>query len=336
MNSSPQKIETNLTYFHDGINEGKSEINDNEKSSPNNTHDCSKKLDQVLVQKQESVPEEKIYNDYDTLVLSGCSQSAIIILGGIQYAMDNFLFNNITNFVGTSSGTLISYFLIIGYTPLELLVSLCTNPILDKMNHFNLVAMLQGRGATSFTYFQEYLEKLTIDKIGYLPTLQNLKERFNKTLVCVTYNLSEDKTEYLSHETHPELPCITAIHLSCNLPLVFENFKYGSSLYLDGGLGDNFPIQIGEKIGKKVLAIILAPSSPGKYDVNMGILEFIYRILFITVTTSMEYKCNLASDKCTIVKLTSFNKLVFDFDIKSKEKIEMFCHGYKEISQYLN
>ena len=51
-----------------------------------------------------------------------------------------------------------------------------TNQILDKIQHFNLVAMIQGRGASSFSPIQEQLEKMTIDKIGFLPTLNDIKQ----------------------------------------------------------------------------------------------------------------------------------------------------------------
>jgi predicted acylesterase/phospholipase RssA len=89
---------------------------------------------------------------------------------------------------------------------------------------------------------------MSISKIGYLPTLNDIKEKMKKNLVCVTHNLTENRTEYLSWETHPHLPCVTAINMSANLPLVFENYRYGNCFYVDGGISDNFAIDTGEKM----------------------------------------------------------------------------------------
>jgi predicted acylesterase/phospholipase RssA len=113
-------------------------------------------------------------NDYDTLVLSGGGIKGFCLLGGVQAAFDLGLLKNIDTYVGTSVGAMIGYLLAIGYTPIEIIVSLYTNRWLEKMQYFNLVAMINGNGATSFTNLNEALEKLTLAKIGRLLTLGKL------------------------------------------------------------------------------------------------------------------------------------------------------------------
>ena len=112
--------------------------------------------------------------------------------------------------------------------------------------------MINGDGASSFASIHAELEKLTINKIGFLPTMQDLKDKFNAHLICVTYNITDDITEYLSYENYPHLPCLIAIKMSSNLPFIFENFKYGSKYYIDGGISDNFAIDLGDKLGNKI------------------------------------------------------------------------------------
>ena len=110
-----------------------------------------------------------------------------------------------TKFFGTSSGGITSFFLIIGYTPVELLSYLCVHKILDgRLSHFNMMAVLQGYGAASWSKFQEILEKMTIDKIGYLPTLKALRDNFKKDLTVTTTHLQ------LKHFTY--LPTLTLIY----------------------------------------------------------------------------------------------------------------------------
>lgn len=273
-----------------------------------------------------------VNNDYDTIVLSGGSTKGILILGALQCAYDNFLLQNIKTYIGTSAGSMICYLLSIGYTPVEIMVYLCTNQVLEKMQSLDMVGLLQGRGACSFTIIQEHLEKMTISKIGYLPTLEDIKEKFNKTIVCVTHNLTEEKTEYLSYETHPKLPCITAIRMSSNLPLVFEIFKYGNSMYIDGGISDNFAVDVAEKMGEKVLGLTVNSNISSNTDYNSMNINFIYKLIFIPINQATKYKINNTSSKSTIVNIkTSDNIKIFNFDIDNTTKLEMFSQGYEQM-----
>jgi len=267
--------------------------------------------------------------DYDVLVLSGCSVKGFITLGALQYLYDNYILCNIKAYIGTSSGAIICYLLIIGYTPIEIMVYICTKQLLEKMSAFNIVALLQGNGACSFNYLGEHLEKMTIDKLGFLPTMEDLYHKFGKQLICATYNLTKSRTEYISYETFPKLPCLIALRMSSNLPLVFDKFKYGKSYYIDGGISDNFPIQLAEKYGEKIIGIVLESNNNCS---NLNTLEFIYRLMFIPIKILISSKIeNLKNnEKYSILQLNHTNSSrFFDFDINQSEKFKMFNEGYE-------
>lgn len=270
---------------------------------------------------------------YDTIVLSGASTKGFIILGALQYLQDKELINNFNNIIGTSSGAIISYLLCIGYTPVEIVVYICTHNLLEKMQTFNMVDLVQGNGATSFHPIQEGIEKMTIAKIGYLPTLKDIKENFGKNLIIVTHNITEDKSEYLSHKNFPELPCLVALRMSANIPLVFDHYRYGHSFYIDGGISDNFAIQLGDKIGEKVIGInLISKTNDLSVEISeIETLDYFYKLLFIPVCNAIAYKIDQASEKCDIINLKpTTNIKFFDFSVNFKLKMEMFSSGYNE------
>lgn len=266
-------------------------------------------------------------NAYDTLVLSGNSTNAIVTLGALQYLMDHGYIKEVRNYVGTSSGAILSLLLFIGYQPIEILTYLCIEKVYKKMVQFNISNMLlMGKPLMSFEPIKSCLEQLIIEKMGYMPTMQNVEERNGKKLVFTTYNLTDDRREYVSSETYPDLPVINGIRMSSNFPLVFEPYTYEDKAYLDGGLVDNFAVEYGERVGNKCLGV-MTNNPQRKYSPNdFGNIEFVWKVFQIFITTVTKDKIDRTD--CDIVSL-DFKSNFFNFESSNNELIEMFDRGYE-------
>ena len=269
-----------------------------------------------------------IVSEYDTIVISGGSIKGITALGSVQYLYDNFLNEKLENFIGTSCGAIICYLLSIGYTPIEIMIYICTHHLVEKIQQFNLIDMINGNGAISYNPINDILEKMTLEKIGRLITLGELKEKYKKKLICVTYNATIKKTEYLSSENYPELPCLIALRMSSNVPLLFDTFKYTNNYYLDGALSDNFPLEKAEEIGSKVIGFVLHSQNPPDNPSNK-MLEYFFGIINIFIKDNTDKQIMNKSEKSTIINLYSNVSHMFDFFVKSRDKLEMFSEGYQ-------
>ena len=274
-------------------------------------------------------------SEFDTIVLSGGSINGISTLGALQYLKDNNMINNIKTYIGTSSGSIILYLLIIGYTPIEIVVYMCThNYIFERMKCFDIITAARGEGATSFVHISEQLEKMTIEKTGRLFTMKDIDTIYNKKFICVTYNMTKCLGEYISSENYPDMPCLSALRMSCNLPLIFESYKYGDSFYIDGGLANNFPIDIAESYGKKIISICL------DFDIKednqaVNLLEYIYKLLLVPISQSARYRIQNKKDFVEVVELKSTEGIkFFNFDLSAKLKLEMFSNGYQDIKRH--
>ena len=278
--------------------------------------------------------ENSIISEYDTIVLSGGSINGIIILGALQYLKDKNMINNIKTFVGTSIGGVISYLLIIGYTPVEIIIYLCTNShMFEKLKCFNIINATRGEGAVSFSNISDELEKMTINKVGKILTMKDLEIRFGKKLICITYNTTKSCAEYLSCDTTPDLPCLTALRMTSNLPFVFETYKYDDSFYIDGGLSNNFPLDVGEKNGQKVLGLSLSYNMSDT-EPNKNFMEFIYKLLYVPIDQSTVHRIESKADTTTVIILKAGNMDFFNFNVDSKKKLEMFSCGYEDTKSF--
>lgn len=277
---------------------------------------------------------EKINNriPFDTVVLSGGGLKGLLILGALQYCADK-RFNKASTYIGTSIGSIIGYLISIGYSPVEIIVYIRTRNCMNKLKDYNLMDAWRGKGVISYGKIQEELEKMTIEKIGRLITLKELYENFKKTLICCTYNRTTNKVEYISHENYPEMPCLIATKLSSNLPYIFEDCKYMGCFYSDGGLSNNFPIDIAQKKGKRILGLNLFVDS-GPYDPNASLTENIYKLLFIPVNQIVSKNIQEANENCVVVQLVCPNLKIFDIVSDFSSNLDMFSSGYNQIKEY--
>jgi predicted acylesterase/phospholipase RssA len=273
-------------------------------------------------------------NDYnfDTLVLSGENTRCIITLGALNYIYDKNLYSSFVNYVGVSSGSLICYLLILGYSPQEIFLYVCKHDIYKDFNISNnyILDIINGNGIFKVEILTEHLEKLTLDKLNFIPTLGQLKEIYNKNLHCITCNFTKSQLEIFSSDKTPNVNCIDALRMSCNLPFIFGKFKYNDNEYVDGVFRNNFPIDIGEEIGNKILGIYLS----SKEENSENFISYFYKLISTPVDQIISEnikKCN----KSFIIKIECEAGFC-NFDLHIIEKLDMFSVGYQTIKKILN
>lgn len=282
--------------------------------------------------------DEECKKLYDTLVISGGSMNGLGILGSLQYLNDKKKMDNIDNFVGVSVGSIICYLLIIGYTPIEVMIYLCTNhKVFEKLNKFDFVKTINGEGAISFSIISDILERMTVEKTGKLLLVKDLKEQFKKNFTCVTFNATKSQRELINHETYPDLPCISALRMSCNIPFIFEPYKYGDSFFIDGGLSNNFPIDIGEDLGQCVIGIsIRAPTS---IDIEKSdVMEYLHKMLLILINEASCDKIQNKKPTTDVIEILSGDKAakIYEFVLDSKTKLDLFSVGYEWTKKFFD
>lgn len=265
--------------------------------------------------------------NYDVLVIAGGAVKGLSLLGALQYADDNFLLKNINTYAGTSIGSFICFFLAIGYTPIEIFTRICTWRLLERLNASMNISGLLLDGIFQYSHIQEFLERATIDKIGYYPTMKDIQVKFGKKLIITTYNISKDTPEYITPDTHPELPCITAIRMSSNIPIVFDRFKYMNCYYIDGGIADNFPVDRASLESKNVIGFYNDNEpDPNLITDDTKIATYIVNLLSITPRLVMKDIVN-RNKHCKFIKVID-NTQFLDFNLGAKQKLENFSTGY--------
>ena len=266
-----------------------------------------------------------INDGINTLVLSGNSTNALATLGSLQKLFDSEIIikSNISAYYGTSSGSMICTLLSIGFDPIEILAHICANKSYSKIPSFNLTNLPYG-SVLNFDYIKHELEKLLIAKLGYIPTLNCIRERFGKSLYFVTYNMSKGEKEYLSSDTYPNLSVTEAVRMSSAFPFIFSPYEYNDNYYIDGGIVENFPIMTAQLAGGRCFGLCNKHIIKS-YTPQLNYFEHILNLLSILITSAADNIIILPGSR--VLKLP-YETNFFNFTSSNSDLIKMFDEGY--------
>lgn len=282
---------------------------------------------------------------FQSLVLSSGASKGIAILGALQYLYINDLLTNIKHFVGTSIGSCLSYFLILGFTPLEIMAYANTNKLgIDvKLEQMDIIKLFEVWGICPFNQLEKHFEQLTLRKLSYIPTLKQLQETFDKSLHCVTFNLTTNQKEYLSPETHPNLSCLDAIHMSSNIPILFEKLIINEHMYVDGAIVEPFAWDYACRKFQSVIGVAtegiptnIFQHPPDTPDLKTNMSGFLMYILSLIKAKQAIQDCWSNQSKMKkIIRIKIPFELCSEFDLclRNKDRIKLFSLGFETAKQ---
>lgn len=297
------------------------------------------KQDNLSHNKTITFPENfQVRNDYDTLVLSGGGNKGIIQLGILhsfhQKLGDEFI-NHIKKYYGTSIGSVICLLMSIGLSPVDIFVEVCKSRINPTLE-INIPNFLMNFGFYSSSNVFEDINKIIYNKLGKIPTLKELYDTTKKEVYIVCHNLTKNKAVYLHYSTHPDLSCIEALKMSCNIPIIFEKIMYDNCYYIDGAfsMNGNYPIKYASSFedNKNILAIKVSKSSKEK---EWNLLTYLENIAKISIRSNDE---DFSCDKLHNINIyIDEDKKEWDFNLENtKYKFSLFSIGYSEGIKLLN
>ena len=184
---------------------------------------------------------------FTSLVISGGAAKLLAALGCVKYFEENDLLFNVRNFVGTSAGSAICFFLVLGYSSQEILnfmkSALENNELSNILDTPDIFAITKTLGVSEGKGLTKLFQKILHDKTHNIDiTFLDLAKKFGKNLVVCVSNITTEKEEYMSVDTTPDASVIDALRMSCSIPLLFTPVKWNGCVYVDGGLYNNFPL----------------------------------------------------------------------------------------------
>jgi predicted acylesterase/phospholipase RssA len=208
-----------------------------------------------------------------------------------------------------------------GYSPVEI-----GDFVLDfdfkKLNpDISVENVLLNYGINNGERFEFILKSFAFNKLGVKDiSFKNLFKVTNKNLLIIGTNFSKCCEEVFSWETTPDMSVITAVRISCSIPVFFTPVLYNGSYYVDGGVKNNFPINYCNK-----------KTTLGLYIKNNNSIEQIESIVTI-VTGCLGIVADTITCKDTeyhenVIQIDNYANEMIKFDLTIENKLKIINLG---------
>src|SRR5208337_2454626 len=229
------------------------------------------------------------------VVLSAGGWRGYIHLGALAVLLKEVNPDQIMLWTGCSIGALISWLMVLGITPDQIMEYLLENGEPKFTPSFNITSLLTNFGLIDMEQFAKAIEELLVwckqdlSKLGW--SFEELFHNTKKHLMVCTVNLDRGRAEYFSPITTPEVLCMDAVLASCCVPGIFQARKINGCVHIDGGRLDRFPKVKAKEYLEWLIKDQMIPSTDvvlfgvmlQKLDVGpvTNIATFIYKILTV-------------------------------------------------------
>ncbi len=307
-----------------------------------------------------------LYNkNFEYVTFSSGGVLGVAYVGAFQALEDYNIkkINDIKGFSGASVGSIMATMCALRYSPDEmkkLIFDLNFYDLIKKgMDSIETEDIFGNKGASvsgivellfnkggSFglddgSFLENWVEDLIKNKVGKSnATFADLKSNSEfGELYVVASDISNNKLQIFSAEHTPDFVVSRAVRASVSIPILFEVVISGDQVLVDGGMYDEYPINLfRDKPFKDVLGFVFTPHPILKNgqvkveDVGDRFSWSKYIFSVVTSTFTAQFSSYLESDepKRTIM-MDNKGIYSFDFSITNEQKEILFEEGYRAV-----
>ena len=188
--------------------------------------------------------------DIEHIVISGGGQVGLSQFGALKYLVDKkFLdLNKIKSIYATSVGAFIGISIALKNN-LEIINNYIINRPWKKEFEMKISSaifnIISFKGIYDETFFETILSPVLFANNMQLDvTLKDFCEKTSIDLHLITSDFNKLSPVDINCIDFPDIKLITAVHMSCALPILFTPKFYNENFYVDGGLTNNYPVDL--------------------------------------------------------------------------------------------
>lgn len=259
----------------------------------------------------------------ETLVVSGGGMKGLAALGAVSTLRRAGMLGGLKVVMGTSAGALVAAALALDRAELGLVQGLSPFRSGVDVGGFGTAFGLDN-GAGLDAWIAELLGER-----ADITFAQIRQEKGLDLVVCVT-NVTDRCVEYLGPETHGGMRVALALRMSCTIPLYFPAVRHDGKLYVDGGVGDNFPMARAFETTPHTLGIAFAPRA---VSMDMGLESYVAALLECATRCGQRHP--LHHSPRYVMQLDTNGASSYDFGMSRAAMRRLFFAGARQARVWL-
>lgn len=189
------------------------------------------------------------------LVISGGGPILIQILGAIQHLEKNNIvkMNELESIYGTSAGAIIGILICLKFDWETINDYIIKRPWHDvfPIKVQNIFDAYTKKGIFDIKTVEKCFKPLLDAKdISMDINLEDFYKITKIELHVFSFEINEYKIQDISHLTHPKLSLMTAVQMTCAIPILITPVCFDDKCYIDGGMACNYPLNYCIESGK--------------------------------------------------------------------------------------
>ena len=228
------------------------------------------------------------------LVISGGGPIMIQILGTLQHLENNNIINinEIESIYGTSAGAIVGVLICLKFDWNTINDYIIKRPWQDvfKIDPESILNSYTEKGIFDIKIIEKCFKPLFDAKDINIDI--NLQDFYNLTKIelhMYSFEINEYKLCDISYITHPKLSLMTAIQMTCGLPILVKPVCVNNKCFIDGGMACNYPLNYCVASGKNIDEIFGFKNKYSSEKTNINhestLFDFILNFLFKAVTS---------------------------------------------------
>lgn len=282
------------------------------------------------------ISNQQFENEKKILVISGGGIKGLTGLGSFKCILDNNVVNKFEILAGSSVGAVICFLYNIGYDPKDVY------EVMEEIDFTQLIKYIEPEillvepcfGISSpepiLYSIYSFMKKKNIDKNI---TFEQLYALTKTELIMTGTCLNDISLKYFSYRTTPDMQILKALRITISIPFIFRPYQYNGKLWVDGGVMNNFPIDLFNDRLNDVIGIYIDDVYESIEEIE-EIQDYFIRV-FRCVFRGLNYN-KIELFKKYFIHIKTQGNHSTNWEITQQDKKMLYDEGYKQTNIYID
>jgi NTE family protein len=279
------------------------------------------------------------------LVFEGGGVKGVAYLGSLQYLHDQKIINNVKNVAGTSAGAITALAIALDYSYNEiydLLFNVDMNEFRDSAPGYirDSYRLITQYNVYKGDKLSQWFKKIIELKTGNAETtFADMRKNGRKNLLVIGTNISRQEKQIFSYEETPDVPLWLAVRISMSIPFYFVPVKLAGDYFVDGGLSNNFFLNMFDKNDTKTMETLgfrvdsESELKTNKYFPINNIFDFIKVTMKYVFGNIGDIQLSVL-DLQRVIKINTQDVSFVDFSMSKEHKEMLLKSGYEATRKF--